>query len=92
MVIYQHLDGPLRIDSYLIAQAEHYSAARCHEAANLIGAYTLSFRVWERAQNTKSTKRRAVAAKLLGESERGLRRFVFQCRWAERARCVEAVA
>jgi hypothetical protein len=79
-------ESPPLLDSYLIAQVEQHCAAHCHEAANLVGAYTLSFAAYDRAQRNMDYQKLASSRELIEQAETNLRRFLFKTRRAFAAR------
>jgi hypothetical protein len=79
------LDPPAA-DAQLIAAAQRYGGAHCHEASNLIACYTFSTELHRRAVCDGDLAGARAARNMVAESETNLRKFVFQCRLPERMR------
>ena len=67
------------VDTYLISQAEKYAAGRCHEAANLIQAYTYSVELYSQLRERKEESL-AELREMVTRTERTLRSFLYHCR------------
>ena len=74
------------IDSHLVADVQKHAGARCHEAANLLNCYTLLAELHRRAISTQDSEAARSAHDMITDAEVNLRKFLFQCRWPERAR------
>jgi hypothetical protein len=74
---YRHGDAfdPHAIDSRLVSAVQVNAGARCHEAANLLHCYGMASRAYELAACGDDG-----AAEDFKQSERALRRFLFECR------------
>jgi hypothetical protein len=77
---------PYNVDVRLVAAVQRNCGARCHEAANLLGCYSLCAEMHQRAVRGHDPKNARAARDLLENSEASLRKFLFECRWPDRLR------